>query len=141
MTVQPVSPMATVTESSEESGGTNTLQVSVAVLFGAVLALVGLVAPIVAGPEGELLVFGRNYLHDAIHFASGAAGLVAGYAGGAYAAKYNQALGMVYLLVTILGFAFFGLFADLIALNFADNVLHLALAGAFLVVGFGPGSR
>lgn len=141
MTAQPVSPMATVTESSEESSETNTLQVSVAVLFGAVLALVGLVAPLVAGPAGELLGFGRNDLHDAIHVASGAAGLVAGYTGGAYAAKYNQALGVVYLLVTSLGFAFFGIFADLIALNFADNVLHLALAGAFLVAGFGLGNR
>lgn len=133
--------MATVTESNEESGDKHTLQVSVAVLFGAILALVGLAAPILAGPNGELLVFGRNYLHDVIHFGSGAAGLVAGYLGGSYAAKYNQALGLVYLLVTILGFAFFGVFADLIALNFADNLLHLALAGAFLVVGFGLASK
>ncbi len=130
--------MATVTESNDESGGSN-LQVSVAVLFGAVLALVGIAAPILAGPEGELLIFGRNYLHDAIHFGSGAAGLVAGYVGGSYAAKYNKTLGIVYLLVTILGFAFFGVFADLISLNFADNLLHLALAAAFLIVGFGLG--
>lgn len=133
--------MATVTESNEESGSKHTLQVSVAVIFGAVLALVGLAAPVLAGPNGELLVFGRNYLHDVIHFGSGAAGLVAGYMGGAYAAKYNKALGLVYLLVTILGFAFFGVFADLIALNFADNLLHLALAGAFLVVGFGLANK
>lgn len=134
--------MATVTESTEESSGTNKLQVSVAVLFGAVLALVGLAAPVIAGPEGELIVFGRNYLHDAIHFASGAAGLAAGYyAGGVYAGTYNKALGIVYLLVTVLGFAFFGLFADLIALNVADNILHLVLAVAFLAVGFGLGNR
>ncbi|MDZ7701056.1 MAG: DUF4383 domain-containing protein [Halobacteriales archaeon] len=130
--------MAAATESTEESGG-STIQVSVAVLFGAILALVGLAAPVLAGPNGELLVFGRNYLHDAIHLASGGAGLVAGYAGGAYAAKYNKALGVVYLLVTILGFAFFGVFADLIALNVADNILHLLLAAAFIVVGFGLG--
>jgi hypothetical protein len=133
--------MSTVTETNEESSDSSRLQVSVAILFGAILALVGLAAPLIAGPDGELIVFGRNYLHDAIHFLSGAAGLVAGYAGGSYADKYNKGIGIVYLLVTILGFAFFGLFADLIALNFADNILHLALAGAFLFVGFGLGNR
>jgi hypothetical protein len=131
--------MSTVTESNEESSGSSRLQVSVAILFGAILALVGLAAPLVAGPEGNLLIFGRNYLHDGIHLVSGAAGLVAGYTGGTYADKYNKSLGIVYLLVTILGFAFFGVFAELIALNAADNLLHLALAGAFLVVGFGVG--
>lgn len=138
---QPVFYMSTLTETNEESNGSSTLQVSVAILFGAILALVGLAAPLLSGPEGDLIVFGRNYLHDAIHLLSGVAGLLAGYAGGAYANKYNKALGIVYLLVTILGFAFFGLFADLIALNFADNILHLVLAGAFLVVGFGLGNR
>ncbi len=116
------------------------IQVTVALLFGAVLALVGVLGPVLGGQSGELIIFGRNYLHDAIHLLSGVAGLAAGYyAGGEFAEGYNKTLGVVYLLVTVLGFVLFDLFANLIALNMADNFLHLALAVAFLAVGFALG--
>lgn len=136
--------MASVTDDSTEPGidVLGRPQTIVAIGFGAVLALVGVLGPALAGPEGELLLFGRNYLHDAVHLGSGVAGLAAGYyAGGRFAATYNKAIGAVYLLVTVLGFLLFDLLATLIALNAADNVLHLALAVAFLVVGFGIGDR
>lgn len=129
--------MSTTTETVEDTQESN-VQMTVALLFGAVLALVGIAAPIVAGQNGDFVVFGRNYLHDAIHLLSGVAGLAAGYlAGGRYAGLYNRSLGVVYLLVTVLGFVFLEVFADLIALNTADNFLHLALGIAFLAVGFG----
>lgn len=129
------------TETTNETGrsgiGLSNVQVIVAVLFGAVLALIGVAAPLVEGATGAFLGFGRNYLHDAIHLLSGVAGLGAGlYAGGAFADEYNKVLGAVYLLVTVLGFVFFGFFQDLISLNMADNYLHLGLAVVFLGVGF-----
>jgi hypothetical protein len=75
-----------------------------AVLVGGVLALVGVVAPLVAGPRGEFVVFGRNYLHDGVHLLTGLAGLVAGvYAGGRFAHQYAVGLGVVYLLVAVAG--------------------------------------
>jgi hypothetical protein len=132
--------MAQATEAATTSGVGDSPQTIVAVLFGAVLALVGVLGPVLGGASGELIIFGRNYLHDGIHLLSGLAGLAAGYyAGGQYASEYNKALGVVYLLVTVLGFVLFDLFADLIALNTADNVLHLALAVVFLGVGFALG--
>jgi hypothetical protein len=132
--------MASATETTTGGGSGGNLQVTVAMLFGAVLALVGVLGPVLGGANGELIVFGRNYLHDAVHLLSGVAGLAAGYAaGGKYAGDYNRALGVTYLLVTVLGFALTGLMADLLAINFADNVLHLVLAVAFLGVGFALG--
>jgi hypothetical protein len=132
--------MAQATETANTGGIGDSPQTIVAVLFGAVLALVGVLGPVLGGASGELIIFGRNYLHDGIHLLSGLAGLAAGYyAGGQYASDYNKALGVVYLLVTILGFVLFDLFADLIALNTADNFLHLALAVVFLGVGFALG--
>jgi hypothetical protein len=120
----------------------NKVQIAVALLFGGVLALVGVLGPALAGSEGEVIIFGRNYLHDAIHLLSGLAGVGAGYyAGGKYAAAYNKTLGAVYALVTVLGFVFFGFFAELIAYNTADHFLHIALALVFLAVGFGFSSR
>lgn len=116
------------------------VQVTVAILFGAVLALIGVLGPVLGGANGDLIIFGRNYLHDAIHLLSGLAGLAAGYyAGGKFAGDYNKTLGVVYALVTVLGFVLFDLFANLINLNTADNFLHLALAVAFLAVGFALG--
>jgi hypothetical protein len=132
--------MASATETTTGGGAGGNVQVTVAMLFGAVLALVGVLGPVLGGANGELIVFGRNYLHDAVHLLSGLAGLAAGYAaGGEYAGGYNKVLGVTYLLVTVLGFALTGLMADLLAINFADNVLHLVLAVAFLGVGFALG--
>lgn len=110
---------------------------TVALLFGAVLVLVGVLGPILGGVNGDLVVFGRNYLHDLVHLASGAAGLVAGYvARGKHAANYNRTLGIVYLLVAVLGFVAVGFASALLNINLADNLLHMALAVAFLGVGF-----
>lgn len=124
---------------TRETGGRDNrnVQVTAALVLGAVLALIGILGPIVAGREGLLFGFGRNYLHDAIHLLSGLAGLAAGYyAGGRFAEEYHKALGVTYLLVVILGFVAFDLMAELINLNMADNLLHLVLAVAFLAVGF-----
>lgn len=129
MASETIPPHATANESR--------LDINVTVLFGAVLALVGILGPVLGGSDGNLLIFGRNYLQDVIHLSTGAAALAAGYyAGGRYARSYLQGFGLVYLFVTIAGFAFIGLFADLIALNWADNLLHLAVAVVFLGVGF-----
>lgn len=133
--------MANATQTRQNDGIDN-VQMAVALLFGAVLALVGALGPALAGSESNLIIFVRNYLHDAIHLLSGLAGIGAGYyAGGKYAAAYNKTLGAVYALVMVLGFVFVGLFAELIALNTADNFLHLALALVFLAVGFGFSAR
>jgi hypothetical protein len=59
------------------------LQVTAALALGAVLALVGILRPLLGGQEGVVLGLGRNYLHDAIHLLSGLAGLGAGYYAGA----------------------------------------------------------
>lgn len=113
-----------------------------ALVVGGVLTLIGVLAPLVAGQRGEFLGFGRNYLHDVIHLGSGLAGLAAGYvAGGKFAREYDLAVGGVYLLVTVLGLVAFGLLADLIALNAADNALHALLAIVLLAVGYFYGDR
>jgi hypothetical protein len=99
------------------------------------------------GSASELLgLFGRNYLHDAIHVLSGVVGLGAGVAaGGALSGRYNRSFGLVYLLVFALGsvalFTGFTELTGLINLNWADNVLHLLLGVVLVGVGYGVGSR
>lgn len=126
---------ATTTQSEVQTGGSQ--QKTIALVFGAVFALVGILGPVLGGADGNLIVFGRNYLHDVIHLASGLAGLAAGaYAGGKFAGDYLKGFGAIYLVVTVAGFALMGVFESLIGLNMADNVLHLVLAVALLGAGF-----
>jgi hypothetical protein len=133
--------MATETH-SEENSITNDPVVLTSVVIGGVLTLVAALGPLLAGPEGELIVFGRNYLHDLVHLTTGIGGLAAGiYAGGKFARPYTLTFGVVYLLVTVLGVVAFGLLSDLIALNVADNGLHLVLAIALLGIGLAFGSK
>lgn len=113
-----------------------------AVLVGAVLTLTGILGPLVGGPEGEFIVFGRNYLHDAIHVVTGLAGLAGGYyAGGRLARTYAISFGAVYLAVAVLGVLYFETLQDLIALNIYDNVLHFMLALVLTGVGIAFGGR
>jgi glucose uptake protein GlcU len=114
-------------------------QQPLAQVVGAVLTLVG-VAGFVTG--GTLLIFGINALHNVVHLVSGVLGLAAGfYAGGQWARYYNQGFGVIYLLVTALGFVAPALTASLLAINSADNFLHLALGIVLAGVGFGVLSR
>ena len=127
---------ATTTRSEGQTGSGQ--QKTVALVFGAVFTLFGILGPILGGANDPLIVFGRNYLHDVVHLASGLVGLGSGaYAGGTFAGEYLKGFGVVYLVVLVAGFALPGVFQSLISLNTADNVLHLVLAVGLLGAGFG----
>lgn len=121
---------------SESAGEELQLEALVAMVVGGVLIAVAVLAPLVGGPDGEFVVFGRNYLHDAVHLITGLAALGAGYyAGGRYADKASIGLGAVYLLVTIVSILMFELMHRLLEVNTADNALHVVLALLLLSTG------
>ncbi|MDQ1057721.1 hypothetical protein QFZ23_001622 [Arthrobacter globiformis] len=114
----------------------------IATVFGAVYLLVGLVGFAVTSGVGffstegsNLIIFEVNPLHNVIHLAIGAALLYAGVKGIQLARTVNTAVGAVYLLVGILGLFLLSSPLNIIALNGADNVLHLASAVLLLGVG------
>jgi hypothetical protein len=114
----------------------------VATVFGAVYLLVGLVGFVVTSGVGfvstegaNLIIFEINPLHNVIHLAIGAALLYAGVKDVQLARTVNTAVGAVYLLVGILGLFLLNSPLNIIALNGADNVLHLASAVLLLGVG------
>ncbi|OLT49428.1 DUF4383 domain-containing protein [Cellulosimicrobium sp. CUA-896] len=118
-----------------------------AAVFGAVYLLVGLAGFVVtsgvgfAATEGRnLLVFEVNPLHNIVHLGIGAALLLASRSVGA-ARAVNVTIGAVYLLVGVLGLFLVGTAANIIALNGADNVLHLASAILLLGVGLAADKR
>ena len=114
----------------------------VATIFGAVYLLVGVLGLFVAGgnfagAEGGLLlgIFQVNHLHNIAHLAIGAALLFAGLRSTPAAKGVNLTVGAVYLLLGVVGFFLVGTAFNILALNTADHILHLASAIVLLGTG------
>ena len=116
-----------------------------ALIFGVVLLAAGILgffynASFAVGDDVErdavLGILDVNAWHNLVHIASGALGLAVA---GSYSASrlYAFGLGGVYVLVTILGFAYGDGDAifSLIPINTEDNILHLLIA----IAGIGAG--
>ncbi len=111
-----------------------------ALLFGVVFTTVGVLG-FVPGitQNGHLLgIFEVNTLHNIVHLLSGLAALAAAAVG--FSRQYFQVFGVVYALVTVLGFIMDPILG-LIPVNGADNVLHIVLTAALLYLGFGYRER
>ena len=112
-------------------------------VFGAVLLLVGIVGFFVnssfdtgSAPAGDdLIVFKVNGWHNIVHIASGLVGLALARTP-AGARLFALGFGAVYGIVTIYGLIAGTNVLGLLAINGADNVLHLLIALAGLAAGF-----
>ena len=130
---------------SVNRGSARGLNKTVATVFGAVYLLVGVLGFTVsgghpvAGHEGGLLlgVFEVNVLHNLVHLLIGAVLLLSGLRGTERAAaSANATVGAVYLVVFLYGLVVpLASAANFVALNAADNGLHLASALLLLAVG------
>ena len=113
----------------------NMVKNSVMVL-GVVFILIGLLGffnnPILG-------IFQVNTLHDIIHLASGILAVILAMYGEGASRTYAKVFGIVYALVTILGFLP-GNLLSFLNVNVADNVLHLLLAIVLLYLGYGTAS-
>lgn len=105
-------------------------------ILGLVLTLVG-IAGFFSG--GMLLGFEVDTTHNIVHLASGLVGLFAFNSSQLYSRWYLIIFGLVYGLVTVVGFTMGGDILGLFHVNDADNYLHLAIAAVCLVIGFGSG--
>ncbi len=113
---------------------------TLAYVFAAVFLLVGVLG-FVPGvtTNGHLLgIFDVSPIHNVIHLLSGIAALGFAMAMGEKGAKlYFQVFGVVYALVTVIGFVQQTTVLGLIGVNMADNLLHLAISAVALYAGFG----
>ena len=85
---------------------------------------------------GNLLGFEVDTTHNIVHILSGIIALAAVSAGESQARLFLIVFGIVYALVTVLGFMS-GNVLGLFSVNQADNYLHAAIAIVCLGVGFG----
>lgn len=106
--------------------------------FGVVFLLIGVLGFVPAFVPGGLLlgIFMVGAVHNIIHLLSGVAALAASSSEG-YATTYFKVFGVVYTIVTLVGFVQGNTVLGLIDVNLADNLLHLAIAAVSLYFGFG----
>ncbi len=112
------------------------MQKTILTILGVVFLAIGVLG-FVSDPL--LGIFEVDALHNIIHILSGALALVAVSMGASAMTTYSRVFGIVYALVAVLGFVSGTTVLGLIAVNLADNVLHLVLAVVFLYLGFGQG--
>lgn len=135
--------MTTLTHRTTHSWSADIPRV-IAAVVGAVFLAVGIAGFAVTGFDGfasshgeSLLGFHVNPLHNLVHIAIGVAGL-------AMAIWLGMARTFGWLLFGVYGAAFiYGLFAvnkswDILALNAADNGLHLVFAAVGLMIAWWP---
>ncbi len=105
--------------------------------FTLILSIVLLAIGIVGFVMDPILVFDVNLAHNLVHLASGLVGVIAYGMGYQSSRLYLIVFGLVYALVTVLGFLNVQPVVDLLNINQADNYLHLAIAAGCLLFGFG----
>ena len=103
-------------------------------VLGVVFVLVGILGFFNSPVLG---IFQVNTLHNVIHLLSGILALYFGSQSESAAKSYAKVFGIIYGLVTILGFVLpDGNVLGLFTVNMADNILHLVLAVVFLYIGY-----
>ena len=117
---------------------------TMAVLFGVVFLVIGILGFIPAVTKDEMLlgIFHVNTAHNAVHLLSGVVALLCGMTGVGAARMYFKLFGLVYAAVAVLGFLNPGdvKLLGLISNNMADTWLHVAIAAVSLIIGFMPAS-
>ncbi len=117
-----------------------------ATIFGAAYLLIGGAGfTVTAGvgffqtPGGLLFgLFEVNLAHNVAHLAIGLALVIAGVAGVRAAKAANVAVGTLYLLLGLAGLFVVGGPFNLLAINGADNVLHIVSTIAGLAIALWP---
>lgn len=129
--------------SSTRTAADRTTNQTVALVFGALYVVVGLAGFLVdsdgfASTEGGKLLglFEVNPLHNVAHLLIGAV-LVASSRALGSARAANTGVGAAYLALGVLGLFLLDSDANILALNGADNALHLVSAALLLAVGVG----
>jgi hypothetical protein len=135
----------TASAGNTSTGTAKTWPELLALAFGAIYLLVGVVGFFITGFSDffahdtgkNLLVFEINGMHNVVHILVGVAGLVlARTLAGARA--YGWLLAAGYGAAFIYGLIAIGKDWDFLSLNAADNVLHIATAIVGLVIALGP---
>jgi len=109
---------------------------TMALVFGIILVLIGLLGFVTNPLVGANGLFATNGLHNIVHILLGIILLVASRAGQAQSALWLKVVGVVFLILALLGFLLGGTtLLGIVAVNAMDHWLHLVLGIVLLVTG------
>lgn len=89
----------------------------------------------------ELHWFSVNPLHNIAHLAVGTLLMLSAFVGPRLSRSVNLTVGSVYLVLAVVGPLVSGSSANILGLNLADDLLHLATAGTALTVALYLGAH
>jgi hypothetical protein len=140
----PLEDIMAATAGNNVGGRGRTVPEILALAFGAIYTLIGIIGFFITGFENffehtdkTLLGFEINGMHNVVHILIGVAGLVLGrtLAG---ARTYGWVLAVGYGAAFVYGLLAIDKDWDFLSLNWADNILHLATALVGLVIALMP---
>jgi hypothetical protein len=116
---------------------------TMAVLFGVVFLVIGILGFVPAVTKDEMLlgIFHVNTAHNAVHLLSGVVALICGMMGVGASRMYFRIFGLVYGAVAVMGFMNPGehtMLLGVISNNMAVTWLHVVIAAVSLLIGFMP---
>ena len=119
----------------------NGLLKTLAIIFGVVLLVIGILGFVPQALTNGNLLFGLfkvNTGHNVIHLVSGLVGLLCGLNSRHASRLFFQIFGIVYGLITLLGLYYqnHDMFGGLVAHNVHDIWLHAIISAAALYLGF-----
>ncbi len=112
---------------------------TLAIIFGIVFVLVGILGWVPNPLVGMGAFFDTNHVHDGVHLVFGLVLLGVGLWASSASALWLKVIGVVYLLVAVLGFLMVpdgGELLGLVQVNMADHLLHVVLGVVLVVAGF-----
>jgi hypothetical protein len=112
---------------------------TLAIIFGVVFVLVGLLGFVDNPLVGMSALFEADMAHNLVHIVIGLILLAVGLWASAQSALWLKVIGVVYLLVAALGFVLtpgMGMLLGVMSVNMADHWLHIILGIVLLAAGF-----
>ena len=115
-----------------------------AIVFGVVFVLVGILGMIGSPIVGAMGLFETNGLHDIVHLLIGVVLLGVAFMAPSGSALWLKIFGVVYLVLAVLGFLIVpsgGELLGLVHMNAADHLLHVVLGVVLLAAGMWSGKK
>ncbi len=109
---------------------------TVALVFGIIFVIVGILGFIPNPLVGSGALFDTNTAHNLVHLIFGLILLWAAIWAPMQSALWLKILGVVYLLIALLGFVMTSPLLGLVEINDADNWLHIVLGVVLVGAGF-----
>ena len=112
---------------------------TLALLFGVIFVLVGILGYIENPLVGTGAIFETDSMHNIVHILFGVILLAVAFVSAGASALWLKILGVVYLVLAVAGFATVpegGQLLGLVMTNMADHWLHVVLGVVLIIVGF-----